>query len=137
MSESRRVLVVDDDPDLRSAVADALEDAGYRPLTAEHGRAALDLLQRSRDVPEVILLDVMMPVMDGFTFAAEMKKNPRWAAISLVLFTAHADHARVAEAVQAVASLRKPLKLNQLLAVVELAMRFSGTEAAASPGVHS
>jgi len=80
------VLVVDDDADLREALADVLQESGYDVLTAEHGKAALAVLEGT--LPDVILLDLMMPVMDGPTFAVERKKNPRAAGIPVVLFSA-------------------------------------------------
>jgi two-component system, chemotaxis family, chemotaxis protein CheY len=112
------VLVVDDDPELRETLVDVFELAGNQVLSAEHGRAALELLQRAHDLPAVILLDLMMPVMNGIAFADELRKDPRLAELPIVLFTAHSDHERVAAEVQAAASLAKPLKLEPLLSVV-------------------
>jgi two-component system, chemotaxis family, chemotaxis protein CheY len=66
MSDGKRVLVVDDEPAIRYAVEDALSDAGYNVATAQHGAQALEEVSRMR--PHVILLDLMMPVMDGWTF---------------------------------------------------------------------
>ena len=123
MSGGCTVLVVDDDADLRAVVAEVLDDAGYRPLTAEHGRAALDLLERLSGLPDLILLDVMMPVMDGPVFAAALHNDPRLAGIPLLVFSAHADHERVASSIHAAASLRKPLELCDLLAAVERVLR--------------
>ncbi len=118
-----RVLVVDDDADLREVVSEALADAGYEVANAEDGRAALDLLKKSPHLPAVVLLDVMMPVMNGIELARAMRRDPRLAPLAIVVFTAHADHVRVAEAVGAVASLTKPLKLQSLLDTIERATR--------------
>jgi two-component system, chemotaxis family, chemotaxis protein CheY len=118
----RTVLVVDDDADLREAVADLLEDAGYRVLTAEHGRAALNSL-RGSDLPDVILLDVMMPVMNGLEFACKMRTEPRLANLPIIIFTAHTDHGRAAEAAGAAASLKKPVNAQLLLETVEAVAR--------------
>jgi two-component system, chemotaxis family, chemotaxis protein CheY len=112
------ILVVDDDPELRETLVDALADAGYATLSAEHGRAALDLLQHTIDLPGAILLDVMMPVMNGLAFADELHKDVRLAQLPIVIFTAHSDHQRMAAAVHAAASLAKPVELRQLLSVV-------------------
>lgn len=119
MSERATIFVVDDDPDLRAAVIDVLEEEGYQTLAAENGQVALDLLERATEVPDLILLDVMMPVMNGLTFATELKKVPRLATIPVVLFSAHSEYERIAATVQAAASLAKPLKLETLLAVVD------------------
>ena len=111
------ILVVDDDPDLRLALVDVLEESGYRVLTAEHGRAALEVLETER--PNLILLDVMMPVMNGLDFAAQIQKDPARATIPIVIFSAHTDHERVAASLHVAGSLGKPVKVDDLLAAVE------------------
>ena len=112
------ILVVDDDPDLRAVVVDVLEEEGYATRAAENGRAALDLLQGSDELPDLILLDVMMPVMNGLAFADELRRDPRLGGIPIVVFSAHSDHERIAAGVNAAASVPKPLKLDALLGVV-------------------
>jgi CheY-like chemotaxis protein len=80
------VLVVDDDAELRALLRRMLEPAGYRVVEADNGRAALD---RLRDVtPSVVLLDLMMPEMDGFEFVAEFRRHEPWRAIPIVVITA-------------------------------------------------
>lgn len=112
------ILVVDDDPDLRETLVDIFEDAGYATEAAEHGAAALELLQRAPDLPALVLLDMTMPVMDGETFAARMRQDPRLAQLPIVVYTARSDRERVAAQLHAAGSVAKPLKLGQLLAVV-------------------
>jgi len=125
VSTAPTILVVDDDPDLRETLIDVLEEAGYRTLAAEHGQAALERLRCARDPPALILLDLMMPVMNGLAFAGEVRRDPRLAGIPIVIFSAHSDHERVAAAVRAVASLAKPLGLVELLSVVGTVVRRS------------
>ena len=80
------VLVVDDDAELRALLRRMLEPAGYRVVEAENGRAALE---RLRDVsPSVVLLDLMMPEMDGFEFVSEFRRHEAWRAIPIVVITA-------------------------------------------------
>jgi CheY-like chemotaxis protein len=80
------VLVVDDDPDVRVMLETYLELEGFDVLTASNG---LDALQRLRDVrPSVILLDLMMPVMDGFMFLDHVKHVPALAQVPIVVLTA-------------------------------------------------
>ena len=80
------VLVVDDDAGLRQLLRRMLEPEGYTVVEAENGRVALD---RLRDVsPSVILLDLMMPEMDGFEFVAEFRRHDAWRAIPIVVVTA-------------------------------------------------
>jgi GAF domain-containing protein/CheY-like chemotaxis protein/anti-sigma regulatory factor (Ser/Thr protein kinase) len=80
------VLVVDDDAEIRQLLRRMLEPEGHRVVEAENGRVALD---RLRDVlPSVVLLDLMMPEMDGFEFVTEFRRQPAWRAIPIVVITA-------------------------------------------------
>ncbi len=115
---NRRVLVVDDDPDLRETVADVLTRAGYRVATASNGAVALEMLKAGDALPDLILLDMMMPVMDGWAFSEEKRKLPELAGIPVIVFSAHADISDAASRVNAVSSLRKPLRAKPLLAAV-------------------
>jgi GAF domain-containing protein/DNA-binding response OmpR family regulator/anti-sigma regulatory factor (Ser/Thr protein kinase) len=82
----RPVLVVDDDPDIRALLRRMLEPDGYTVIEAENGRTAL---ARLRDAaPSVVLLDLMMPEMDGFEFVAEFRRHETWRAIPIVVITA-------------------------------------------------
>lgn len=83
------VLVVDDDEDSRRLLAHLLERRGYSVVLADGGQAALDVLS-STDV-DVVLLDVMMPVMDGFAVCRELKKAPATANPPIILLTARDD----------------------------------------------
>jgi CheY-like chemotaxis protein len=111
----RRVLVVEDDLSLRALLASVLVDAGYRVLTAEHGRAALDLVA-SGYAPDLILLDLWMPVMDGRAFLRAYRQRTA-ARVPVVVVTAalHAD----AEVLGVDAVVGKPFDVDDLLATVE------------------
>jgi CheY-like chemotaxis protein len=80
------VLVVDDDEVVRASVGQALAAGGYAVVEAEHGRAALDKLRAT--TPSLILLDLLMPEMDGFEFVEELRKNENWCSIPVVVVTA-------------------------------------------------
>jgi CheY-like chemotaxis protein len=83
------VLIVDDDHEIRETIADVLTDAGYEVDQAENGRAALDLL-RARDAqPDLILLDLMMPVMSGGEFVLEVAKHAQLRTVPIVVISAH------------------------------------------------
>jgi DNA-binding response OmpR family regulator len=84
-----RVLVVDDDEDSRRLLSHLLERKGYSVVLADGGQAALDSL-RSQEV-DVILLDVMMPNMDGFAVCRELKKSSSTASLPVILLTARDD----------------------------------------------
>jgi CheY-like chemotaxis protein len=114
---SRRVFVVEDDRDIREAVVEILEDHAYKPVPAENGAVALQRLRAGGPDPCLILLDVMMPAMDGFQFRAEQEKDPSLAAIPVVLFTAHA--AVSPTSIGAVGVLKKPIDFEALLSIIE------------------
>jgi CheY-like chemotaxis protein len=79
-------LVVDDDPDTREMMRRTLERDGWLVAEAENGR--IGLAQLNHQIPAVIVLDLMMPEIDGFAFVAELRANPRWRTIPVVVVTA-------------------------------------------------
>ena len=112
---TRRVLVVDDEADIRDAIVEVLRDEGFDAFGARDGRHALDLLAADPLVPDAILLDLRMPVLDGQGFRSEQLKDPRLAAIPVVVISANAQVREVAEQMGAVAHLRKPVDLDALV----------------------
>ena len=88
MPDRRTVLIVDDDEDVRSSVAEVLEDVGYCAETAENGLDALKRMVVEHVRPALILLDLMMPEMDGFEFLENIRKVDRWSDIPTVVLTA-------------------------------------------------
>lgn len=117
---ARAVLVVEDDPVLLDCLAATLEDEGYRVLRARHGREALGLLAGG-ERPGLILLDMNMPVMDGWRFADEYRRLPGPHAPILVATAAHDPRDRLAE-IGALDVLAKPFDLDVLVAAVERCM---------------
>src|SRR5678815_5518609 len=105
---SHTVLVVEDDVDIRQALVEILEDQGFETLGARDGADALDILSRATDLPCVILLDLMMPVMDGAAFREAQRNDPRLASIPVVVLSAYWDVDRHADGLDAVSVLRKP-----------------------------
>jgi CheY-like chemotaxis protein len=91
------VLVVDDDPEFRGLARRMLEREGYRVIEAENGRTGLDRLAEAR--PGVILLDLMMPEMDGFEFVTTVRAEASWRSVPIVVITARdlspEDHERL------------------------------------------
>src|SRR5689334_10355653 len=79
------VLIVDDDEDVREAVRAVLENEGYRTAEAEDGREALAFVQEAEDKPALLLLDLMMPTMDGWQLRARLSSDPELAAIPIVI----------------------------------------------------
>jgi two-component system, OmpR family, response regulator CpxR len=112
---ARPVLVTEDDHEIREALEALLSEVGYRVLTASNGRQALELLRRvsgTVDFPFVMLLDLMMPVMNGWEVLNELQKDPTLSALPVVIISAFAEQAP-RNGVRAV--LRKPVQVNQLL----------------------
>ena len=112
-----KVLIVDDDSDIREALTDALTDHGFDVAAASDGRDALDWL-RQNPAPCLILLDWMMPRCDGLTFRTEQKQDPSLAEIPVVLLTADFQLDQKRKALDAMAHLSKPVSLDNLLNVV-------------------
>jgi two-component system, chemotaxis family, chemotaxis protein CheY len=115
VGETRRVLVVDDDPDIGEFVSLALSDEGYEVVTAPHGRAALTRVEERP--PDLIVLDMRMPVMDGWEFARAYRERPGPHA-PIIVFTAARDAAERAAAIEANGYLAKPFSLDELLDAV-------------------
>jgi CheY-like chemotaxis protein len=106
----KRVLVVDDDASIRELLSTVLEDDGYEVVPAKNGQDALAVCDRWR--PDVIVLDLMMPVMDGWTFAKRLHERDD---IPIVVLSAVTDLARHAKTLGAKEVVGKPFDLDQLL----------------------
>jgi CheY-like chemotaxis protein len=116
---AHHVLVVDDDPDIRETVIEVLQENGHRAQGASNGVEALERLRGSDELPCLILLDLMMPTMDGQAFRAEQLKDPQLSPIPVVVISAFRDSAEKAKELAAAAHLTKPVTLEELMAVVE------------------
>lgn len=114
----RRVLIVEDEADVRESLAVILESEGYRVLEAAHGGEALDRLRTADGSVCLILLDLFMPIMNGWAFRNEQLKDPALAVIPVVVITADAAAARSARGLGVVDAMTKPLDFERLLALV-------------------
>ncbi|HEY2730046.1 MAG TPA: response regulator [Polyangia bacterium] len=110
------VLVVEDDACIRDSVASVLDDFGHAVKTSADGRAALDFLLEAPP-PAVILLDFMMPVMNGAEFLANKLRCPVLASVPVYLMTASAPATFDLAGIESV--LRKPFAIDELLAIVQ------------------
>jgi CheY-like chemotaxis protein len=81
-----QILLVEDDPGLREIMARTIEGQGHPVVVAENGKRAIELL--GEQAPKLILLDIMMPVMDGFQFLHELRRRPEWKQLPVVVLTA-------------------------------------------------
>ena len=114
---ARHVLVVDDDKMLREVLIGALEDEGYTVRAARNGREALVLLEQWR--PDVILLDLMMPEMDGWAFRSRQLQLPAWADIPVIVLSAGPNLRYGVDSLRSTAIFPKPFDLDLLLAAVD------------------
>jgi CheY-like chemotaxis protein len=122
--QSSTVVVVDDDADIRDAVREVLEEEGYRTLGAADGEEALGLLHSSPQLPQLILLDLTMPVKDGWQFLLEIDEDPELHRVPVALMSAHRSVRRAFDKEQSKYGftrllLPKPLNLLRLLSIVE------------------
>lgn len=125
-SESRAahtILVVDDDEQTRKSLHEVLEAEGYGVVTAANGQEALEKLNEG-DAPSLILLDLMMPVMDGWQFLALQKSNPPSRRIPIVLLSGMAF---IQDAPGVADFISKPIRADKLLACIR---RFCGEKSA-------
>jgi CheY-like chemotaxis protein len=116
--KSAHILVVEDDPDIRESVVEILEDDGHVVTSAGDGREALDRLQSASPAPDLILLDLMMPVMSGYQFREEQLKLPAFASIPVLIVTADVNARSKVESLQVAGFVQKPLKIQPLLDLV-------------------
>src|SRR5262245_2049838 len=123
----RTILIVEDDPDIRESFRDVLEDDGYTVETARNGREGLDKLG-SAQAPCLILLDLLMPVMNGIEFLAALSRSGNIASPPVVIVSAHNHLKEKTEG--AVAFLKKPVELDTLLRTVR---QYCGPSAVAQP----
>jgi CheY-like chemotaxis protein len=112
------ILIVDDDDDIRELLAEFLEDEGYRVVTARNGLDALGRLRAGGAPPCLILLDLMMPVMNGFQFLEAFRSDPALALIPVAVVSAHGGLGPSERAAIAAPIYAKPLDLDALLEVV-------------------
>jgi CheY-like chemotaxis protein len=114
-SPAKTILLVEDDIDVRATVCELLAEEGYSVVVARNGAEALGYLKKASILPQLILLDLLMPVMDGWQFRAAQKRDTRLAEIPVVVYSAHGTR----QPIDAAAILAKPVGLSELLQTVE------------------
>jgi CheY-like chemotaxis protein len=112
------VLLVDDDRDVRDTIEQILTDEGFSVSTATDGEDALARLAGTGGLPRLILLDLMMPVMDGREFLARVHRDSRLAQIPIVIISSGRDGQRESAALGTAGYLAKPIELDHLLSNV-------------------
>ena len=116
-AKSDTVLVIEDDQAIRDTFVEILQNEGYSVASAGNGQEGVSYL-RSHPAPRVIILDLMMPIMNGFEFRNEQAANPGWARIPTIVMSADVRaESRIGEFAPA-GYLRKPIDLDELLEAV-------------------
>lgn len=120
--KKKKILIIDDDPDLRKLVKINLSSFGYQVLCAEDGQQGLDVARAEH--PDLILLDLMMPVVDGWMVLEEMQRDPATADLPIVVLTALAQDEYVLKALEAgaVEYLCKPFDLIGLTKCIDMTL---------------
>ncbi len=116
---AKTIYVIEDDEPIRRSMIELFESEGYEVRTAENGQAALDFLCFAPTLPDLILLDFMMPVMDGVQFCAEKRMNEKIAKIPVILMSADVHIQQKQEKVHAVDFVKKPVDIDHLIMVVK------------------
>lgn len=111
------ILIVEDEHDIRAVLTEILEDEGYAVASVPNGLEALVFLREHR--PQLILLDLGMPVMTGWEFREQQRLDPALADIPVIVMSATPHLSQTAAALQAANCLDKPIELNALLDMVE------------------
>lgn len=114
---SKRILVVEDDLDIRGILTELLEDSGYNVTGAANGADALEKLKIDTDF-NLILLDLMMPIMNGLEFRSHQKNDSRISEIPVVVMSADGQANEKTRCAEVNGYLKKPLDLNDFLATV-------------------
>jgi CheY-like chemotaxis protein len=130
---SGAILLVDDDKDVRSALSELLREEGYSVETAPNGREALARLRAGSIHPAVILLDLMMPGMDGWDFRSEQMRDPRIASVPVVVVSASGfSHESIRTQFRPAAYVQKPIEKDVLLGAIRAVV--SSSSRSGSPG---
>ncbi len=121
--EPKKLLLIDDDPNLILLVQDYLEFRGYAVITAENGREALDILKE--EIPDMIICDVMMPEMDGYAFVKNVRENPRTEWIPVLFLSAKGQSQDRVKGLNTGADVYmvKPFEPEELVAQVESTLK--------------
>jgi CheY-like chemotaxis protein len=122
--DGKKILLVDDDNRNLIVLLDVLEEKGFTVIEAENGLVALDQLKNHPDV-DLVLMDIMMPEMDGYEATREIRKNPKWRDLPILALTAKAMSTDRAKCIEAGANdyLTKPIDIPRLFSLIRAWIR--------------
>lgn len=117
MAEKPKILIIEDSPVIVGMISFMLTREGYEPLVAEDGRKAMDFIQ-GPVVPDAVILDILLPYVDGFELLAEMRRSPAWKEVPVIMLTAKSQENDVIRGLDLGANdyLVKPLRPMELAA---------------------
>ncbi len=115
---AKRILVVEDDNDIRESLFEILSMEGYVVSCAVNGQDGLDQL-KDGEFPDLILLDLMMPIKDGFAFREEMKLEPKYASIPIIIMSADGHTEQKKAKIGAKEYLKKPVSIDKLISTID------------------
>jgi DNA-binding NarL/FixJ family response regulator len=135
--DSKKLLLIDDDPNLILLVKDYLEFRGYTVTTAENGREALEILDR--ELPDMIICDVMMPEMDGYAFVEKIRQDNRFSWIPVMFLSAKGQSQDKVRGLTTGADVYmvKPFEPEELVAQVESSLKQAGRLMKRTTRIHS
>ncbi|HXH30332.1 MAG TPA: response regulator [Bacteriovoracaceae bacterium] len=115
---AKKIFIVEDDEAIRESLVELLETEGYEVFSAENGQDALEQLSSGTHLPALILLDLMMPIKDGYQFYEEKALNKKIADIPVVIMSADGDLKRKIEKLGISRYLKKPVDIEKVLSMV-------------------
>ena len=115
----KEILVVEDDKSIRDLLSELLVNEGYKTVVASNGEEALQYLKNSAVNVKLILLDLMMPVKDGYQMSKEMQGDPSLAEIPVIIMSAAAQLAIAEKKIPSKASIKKPIDIDTLMQAVK------------------
>lgn len=115
---TKRILIIDDNLDLRLSLADILVSEGYKVATAKNGQEGLSYLFH-KELPDLILLDLAMPILDGYEFLEKQNMNTDFAKVPVVIISGEIDQDKILELTHSAFCMEKPLDYLKFLDVVE------------------
>ena len=117
---SKKIMVVDDEPDILMTVGQMLEMRGYEVIKVPNGMECIEKLNECNENPDLIVLDIMMPEVSGWDVAAKIKENPKWNTIPIVFLTAKGDTMSIGMGAMASEDyIVKPFDVNDLIARIQ------------------
>ena len=117
-SSVRRILIIEDEEDIREILKEFFEGEGYEVLTAIHGKDAFRVLEET-EKPNIILVDLMMPVMSGEEFIEKKKVHPHFVGIPTIIMSADYRTKAKAQSLNIKWAISKPLELTSLISIVD------------------